>query len=1037
MANRWTDEQLEAINTEGSNVIVSAGAGSGKTAVLTERVLRKVKDGISVNRLLILTFTKAASEEMRTRIRKTLKKEGFLDQVNLIDSSYITTFDSYSLAIVKKYHTYLNISGNIKITDQTIIDIKKKEILEKIMDEKYKENSSRFEELVAHFALKNDTDLKSMILSINNKLDLRYDKKEYLENYEENYYSNEKIDEIINEYLLLIKNKRKIIKNLLDDIRGELEGETLEKFEYEINKIVNKDNYDELKVALDTFKMPRKNKEYTDKAVVLKDYIKSVINDLKDLCIYESVDSIKNSLLNSKDDTLEIIDIILRLDEKYNKIKYKEEMFDFNDISHLAIKLVKENEEVRNEIRDSFGEILIDEYQDTSDTQEMFINEIANNNVYMVGDIKQSIYRFRNANPYIFKDKYDTYSKDNKKGKKIDLIKNFRSREEVLNNINLIFSKIMDDEIGGANYIKEHQMVFGNKTYIEEGKTNQNYNMTLLNYEVDERYKKDVQEAFIIGYDIKNKIENKVQIFDKDEKVLRDIEYKDCAILLDVKKNFNLYKQIFEYLNIPLLLYSDTNLTLSDDLYVLKNLVKLIILVKENNYNAEFKYVFISVARSFLFNYMDDYIYDVFENNSFKGDEIVKKALKLKDKIDYLPLEELFNEILEEYNYEDKILNTKDIIDKEKRLEYIINLLSDLSQMGYTLYDLSYYLEEVTENNYSIKYKPYQDSTNSVKIMSIHASKGLEFPICYFSGFENRFNQLDLKQKIAYDNNYGIMLPEIDEESIPTIRMKLYKIKSRREDISERIRLFYVALTRAKEKMIMVLPKKEDESIESKIVSNIVRDKYISFDSIMESIRFELEPYIKDIKDVKYTNEYLYKQELEEIKIDNNGKFIVNNLLFTEEAKEESHFSKTKITLIDKETKENMEIGTKVHQILEEIDFKNPDIDDLDLDNFLKRKIEKFINSKLIKENLNSKIFKEYEFIDDSDNEVKRGIIDLLIENEKEIIIVDYKLNNVLDEAYKKQLNGYKDEISKISNKPIKLYLYSIIEEKLEKVENL
>ena len=1037
MANRWTDEQLEAINTEGSNVIVSAGAGSGKTAVLTERVLRKVKDGISVNRLLILTFTKAASEEMRTRIRKTLKKEGFLDQVNLIDSSYITTFDSYSLAIVKKYHTYLNISGNIKITDQTIIDIKKKEILEKIMDEKYKENSSRFEELVAHFALKNDTDLKSMILSINNKLDLRYDKKEYLENYEENYYSNEKIDEIINEYLLLIKNKRKIIKNLLDDIRGELEGDTLEKFEYEINKIVNKDSYDELKVALDTFKMPRKNKEYTDKAVVLKDYIKSVINDLKDLCIYESVDSIKNSLLNSKDDTLEIIDIILRLDEKYNKIKYKEEMFDFNDISHLAIKLVKENEEVRNEIRDSFGEILIDEYQDTSDTQEMFINEIANNNVYMVGDIKQSIYRFRNANPYIFKDKYDNYSKDNKKGKKIDLIKNFRSREEVLNNINLIFSKIMDDEIGGANYIKEHQMVFGNKTYIEEGKTNQNYNMTLLNYEVDERYKKDVQEAFIIGYDIKNKIENKVQIFDKDEKVLRDIEYKDCAILLDVKKNFNLYKQIFEYLNIPLLLYSDTNLTLSDDLYVLKNLVKLIILVKENNYNAEFKYVFISVARSFLFNYMDDYIYDVFENNSFKGDEIVKKALKLKDKIDYLPLEELFNEILEEYNYEDKILNTKDIIDKEKRLEYIINLLSDLSQMGYTLYDLSYYLEEVTENNYSIKYKPYQDSTNSVKIMSIHASKGLEFPICYFAGFENRFNQLDLKQKIAYDNNYGIMLPEIDEESIPTIRMKLYKIKSRREDISERIRLFYVALTRAKEKMIMVLPKKEDESIESKIVSNIVRDKYISFDSIMESIRFELEPYIKDIKDVKYTNEYLYKQELEEIKIDNNGKFIVNNLLFNEEAKEESHFSKTKITLIDKETKENMEIGTKVHQILEEIDFKNPDIDDLDLDNFLKRKIEKFINSKLIKENLNSKIFKEYEFIDDSDNEVKRGIIDLLIENEKEIIIVDYKLNNVLDEAYKKQLNGYKDEISKISNKPIKLYLYSIIEEKLEKVENL
>ena len=1035
MANRWTEEQLEAINTEGNNVIVSAGAGSGKTAVLTERVLRKVKDGIPVNKLLILTFTKAASEEMRTRIRKTLKKEGFLDQVNLIDSSYITTFDSYSLSLVKKYHTYLNVSSNIKITDQTIIDIKKKEILEKVMEQKYKENSTRFEDLIVHFALKNDNDLKNMIMSINNKLDLRYDKKEYLKNYEENYYTDKEIDKTIDEYLKLIENKKNTIKDILDDIRGELEGETLEKFEYEIKKIVNKTTYEDLKEALEVFKMPRKNKEYTEKATVLKDYIKSIITDLKDLCIYESTISMKEKILNSKDDTLEIIDIILRLDEEYNKIKYKEEMFDFTDISHLAIKLVKENKEIRDEISNSFQEILIDEYQDTSDTQEMFINEIANHNVYMVGDIKQSIYRFRNANPYIFKEKYDTYSRDNTKGIKIDLIKNFRSREEVLNNINLIFSRIMDDEIGGANYIKEHQMVFGNKTYIEEGKTNQNYDMTLLNYEVDERFKKTVQEAFIIGYDIKNKIENKIQIFDKDEKVLRDIEYKDCAILLDVKKNFTLYKQIFEYLDIPLLLYSDTDLTLSDDLYVLKNLIKLIILVKENNYNTEFKYVFTSISRSFLFNYDDEYIYSVFEDNSFKNDEIVKKALNIIDKINYLPLENLFTTILEEYDYENKLLSTKDIIDKEKRIEYIMNLFKDFSLKGYTLYDLSYYLEEVTENNYSIKYKPYQDSTNSVKIMSIHASKGLEFPICYFAEFENRFNQLDLKQKITYDNDYGILLPEVDEESIPTIRMKLYKIKSRREDISERIRLFYVALTRAKEKMIMVLPKKEDESIETSIVSNVIRDKYISFDSIMESIRFILEEYTENIEGINYTNEYLYKRINEEIEINDATKFIVENLVFNQEEKEESHFSKSSVTLIDKETKEKMEIGTKVHQILEEIDFKNPEIENLDIDNFLKNKISKFINSEIIKENINSKFYKEYEFIDDSEEETKRGIIDLLIENDKEMIIIDYKLSNILDDAYKNQLNGYKDEISKVTNKPIKIYLYSIIGESFEEIK--
>ena len=1035
MANRWTEEQLEAINTEGNNVIVSAGAGSGKTAVLTERVLRKVKSGIPVNKLLILTFTKAASEEMRTRIRKTLKKEGFLDQVKLIDSSYITTFDSYSLALVKKYHTFLNVSKDIKITDQTIIDIRKKEILDKIMDEKYKESNERFEDLITHFALKNDNEIKSMIMSINNKLDLRYDKKEYLENYEDTYYSEKSLEKVINEYLEVIEKKKKIIEELLEDIKGELEGETLEKFLYEINKIINTDSYENLKNNLLNFTMPRKNKEYTDKAVQLKDYIKSVITDLKDLCIYEDIQSIKNHILNSKNDTLEIVDIILRLDEEFNKVKIKEEMYDFNDISHLAIKLVKENKDIREEIKNSFQEILIDEYQDTSDTQEMFISEIANHNVYMVGDIKQSIYRFRNANPYIFKDKYDNYSKDNSKGIKIDLIKNFRSREEVLNNINLIFSRIMDDEIGGANYIKEHQMVFGNKTYIEEGKTDQNYDMTILTYEESDDFKNKVKEAFIIANDIKEKIKNNYQIFDKDEKVLRKIEYKDCAILLDIKKDFSLYKQIFEYLNIPLLLYSDTNLTLSDDLYVLKNLIKLLLLVHDNNYTEEFKYAYMSVARSFLFNYKDEEIYETFKDNSFKNNEIVKKAINLKKYIDFMPLEELFYKILEEYNYEEKILSTKDIIDKEKRLEYILSLFGDFSERGYTLYDLSYYLEEVIENNYSIKYKPYQDSTNSVKIMSIHASKGLEFPICYFASFDNRFNQLDLKQKITFDNNYGIILPEVEEESIPTIRMKLYKLKSRREDISERIRLFYVALTRAKEKMIMLLPNKEDNSFESDIVSNIIRDKYISFNSIMESIRFILYNYIKEVDNIEYTNEYLYNKNGKELEKDSNIKLEVNNLSFLEEEKEESHFSKSSIKVIDKETKEKMEIGTKVHQILEEIDFNNPEIDSLDIDDFLKNKIKKFLDNKIIKDSLNGKIYKEYEFIDNSEDEIKRGIIDLLIEKEDEIIIIDYKLNDVLDEAYKKQLNGYKDEISKIKEKRISIYLYSIIGENFEEIK--
>lgn len=1033
MANRWTPEQQEAINIENTNVIVSAGAGSGKTAVLSERVLRKIKDGTSINRLLILTFTKAAAKEMKERIRKKLKDEKYDEQVKLIDSSYITTFDSYSLSIVKKYYTYLHVDKNIKITDEALIDIRKKDILDKILDNKYKEGSESFSNLIYNFALKDDKDLKRLILTINKKLDLKYDKKEYLENYEKTYYSEEQINKTIEEFLNILENKVLQIKDLKQRLESNLEGKTLEKFRIEFSKMEEDFSYDNTLNFLNNFSMPRKTKDYTEEMTSIKDEIKSLIDDLKKLCIYEKIEDMKQSILNSRENTLEIVDILLKLHNEFEIVKQKEGLYDFNDISHLAIKLVKENETIREEIKNSFDEILIDEYQDTNDIQELFISQIQNNNVYMVGDIKQSIYRFRNANPYLFKTKYDNYSK-NIGGKKIDLIKNFRSRDEVLNNINLIFNYIMDDDIGGANYIQDHQMVFGNMTYKNEGNTNQDYNMKVLTYEQDDTFKNIVKEAFIIASDIKNKIENKYQIFDKDKKILRNAEYSDFVILLDVKKNFTLYKQIFEYLNIPLLMYSDTDLTLSDDLFVLKNLIKLILLVHDNNYTEEFKYNYVSLARSFLFNYSDNDIFTTCINNNFKEDEIINKCKKISTTIDYLPLTQIFENILEEFNYLEKILTTKNIIDKEKRVEYITNLLNDLSDKNYNLYDLSYYLEQVIELGYNIKYKPYQSSVNSVKIMSIHTSKGLEFPICYLAGTENKFNTRDITEKISFDNNYGILLPEISEEVLPTIRTMLYKIKARREDISERIRLLYVLVTRAKEQFIIVMPEKEKETYLENKVSIVKRDKYISFNSILESIKPLLSEYTEKQENIKYTDEYLYQSNIKELEKDTEEKITLEEISFDNNQIEETHYSKNSINLIDKETRKVMDIGTEVHQILEEIDFNKPNLDELVPDKFIRNKIDKFIQSDIIKNNLNSTFYKEYEFIFTKENEIKRGIIDLLIENDKEMIIIDYKLNNVLDEAYTKQLNGYKEYISTITTKPIKVYLYSIIGEKFEEV---
>ena len=1026
--SKFTEEQELAINYEESNVIVSAGAGSGKTMVLSERVLRKLRDGVRINQLLLLTFTEKAAFEMKDRIRKKIEEDPSVrKELDYIDSSYITTFDSFALSMVRKYSYLINVGNDVKIADASTIHLEKQRIIDDIFERLYEEKNELFLKLIDDFTIKKDNDIKEAIININNKLDLKYDKIPYLNSYINEFYKEDKIKSLFDEYLNLLKSKIKEINELLTEFSNYVDTDYFHSVMEAFSPLLNSTDYNSIKESI-KFKFPDRPKGSGDESKAIKDSIDDIRDELDKLTRFESEKEALETFKSTKDYVKVIIDIIKELDQRINDFKKNLNVYEFVDISKMAIRIVDENESVRKELSNSFNEIMIDEYQDTSDLQEEFIKKIAKNNVYMVGDIKQSIYRFRNANPYLFKQKYDDYSK-NIDGFKIDLTKNFRSRKEVIDNINVLFSNIMTDNMGGADYITSHKMFHGNQNYDTLGLTEYNNNVELINYEYDKElgFSHEEIEIFYIAKDIKQKVENKYKIFDMKNGVLRDSNYGDFAILLDKSTDFDLYKKIFQYLNIPMTKYNSTNITEEVEIVLLNNIIKLLINRRDKNYDIEFNYALTSILRSYLFSYDDGTIFDVVTNKKYDI-EPIKIIDEIVNNINSLSLKEIIYEIIEKFNFYSKIILVGDIKNRLNRINSIINIFDNLASIGYTIDDSYNYLSQLIEDKYKIEVKELDVIPNSVKIMTIHGSKGLEFPICYFASLHSKFNIRELNEKFMFYDKYGIICPYFKEGIGKTFVKDLVRNDYLIEEVSEKIRLFYVALTRPKEKFIMVtsLPEKSIHSVK----------KARSFLDFINYSKDLLITYVKniDVSTLELTDEYNmikksnYKDSIPKTNesIDFKEINISNTELHKEKISKETH------NLLDKSTKEKMKFGTKMHEVLELIDFKNPKIDSLDIDEYYKDKIKNFISLIDVDKIINT--YKEYEFLYKKEDSVLHGIVDLILEYDDHIKIIDYKLKNIDDENYLKQLESYKEYIELKTNKRIDIYLFSIIDGTLNKL---
>ena len=1009
---KFTFDQQRAIEDEG-NIIVSAGAGSGKTAVLSERVLYYVKEKkYSIKDFLILTFTRLAAGEMKNRIRKKLAKNN-LDDANYVDIADITTFDSFSNGLVKKYHTYLNIDQNFSIIDSNIISVLKRKYIREELDNLYLEENPIFFELLERYCYKDDSNIEGLILDILNAGELEIDKEGFYEHFIDKYYSKEMVNKIISTLFESLKMKRSLITSSIDlvpDTYDKKGNSSKELWQKQFDLLDSLEDYDSLLEGLLSFSLPRislkeLDQDELDSYQILKDKIKKVKDYCKELC--SSIDG-ENLILSSKKYFELLIQIAKKVDQRQFAFKTKYQVFEFSDIGKFAIKLVKENPNIREELKNKYKMIMIDEYQDTSEIQEIFISYIQNNNVYCVGDIKQSIYGFRNARCDIFKNKYQQY-KSKINGKAIDLNTNFRSRKEVLDNINTIFKEIMTNNFGGADYLHEHMIEYGNKAYLDEINPSQNNNLEIYSYQNDDKEK----EIRIIANDIISKINSHYEVMEPndDKWTLRPCEFKDFAIIIDRGNSFEDYLRVFNEYQIPLYVEKDEDIKNNNLVSLLKNILIIIKYLKNNiEINNEFKHAFVSLARSFIFEYSDQKIYLICQNNQYLDDMICHK---IKDIIVSCYDDSYFNlfyQIIESLDVYSLLSKIGDIDKNASYLDSFISSFKQMEELDFDLDDFIEYLDNINQYDLKFTLSSKGSSINSVRLLNIHKSKGLEFNIIYFPGLNKSFPSQDKRKSCSFSSKFG---PYLDDDISLTKKAYLYDWDM--ENLSERIRLFYVSLTRAREKMIFLLENKTKYLPKEVFESNSFYDLFYPLKDLF---------VIKDMTNYQNNSLHLVESQNESIS------FNLKELNFDHSLNNRSSHASKELSF--KTDQKLLDFGNKLHQALEDIDFINPDYS-LISSTYIKNKVKGFLSSDLIKNVNQAKVFKEYEFIDEVNH--TEGIIDLFLKYPDRIVLIDYKTKNIDDENYNHQIKVYYDFLYQKYHLPIDSYLYSIIDEKYRKVD--
>ncbi len=1026
----WTEAQQKAISAREGKFLISAGAGSGKTAVLSERAMQLIKEGhCKIDELLVLTFANDAAAVMKTRILgKLTQKENAEDEACLaaaraIDSACIMTFDALANRLVQDFGYLLGVPSGFTVDSCEMLKLEAHRILEGYSETLCHKEQREYIDLIYRYCLKNAGPIRDLVYRIYEQSRLSPDPEAWLDNTVDQTYTREYFMDCAE------KARQQVLETLYaadlpDEIKAMIEGSESDK-STALGSVFGwiDDLIEAYEISLEagngafvSYKKPRL-KSVKDLSSEEKDTLKAYwdpfMEGIKSACkeaiqISDSEDALKE-FLDDKGHIEILVSMAKELSKDLREISRQAGLYTYNDIFHLALRLLDEPE-VKKHFAGKFKFAMVDEYQDTSDLQQAFLDKLGLENVFCVGDVKQSIYGFRHANPKLFASLSKDYSQG-EGGTLIRLEENFRSREAVLDGINHIFDGQMTEDLGGVDYQKGEALKFGNTSYSDSDSA-EKYGVSLIGVNglsSDSKF----PEARYVANDIARKLNAGYKVYDRDAKLLRPCKPGDFAILLSTRKRYKDFISELENLKIPYVADLGRAISDSDVLMCLCRLVDYYVKIGTGEDKEALKHDYVSVRRSFLYMDSDEEIYKAIKSGEYLSGEFAKEALADREKVVGASIPEAIRFLIEKHDFRNGFLKAKNTKRQLTILYSVLDIAECLERLGK---DVSYFGKlprhlKVYKNE--LEAGDVNMSADCVKLYTVHKSKGLEFPIVYVADLEHGFNITDLRDPFLANRDYGIAVPPMRKDCMHP-PMAAYRIAHKKELVSEQVRLFYVALTRAEQNLNLVLdvtPPVEGETKRKKKKRKPGRGINSFYDFLSLSRRNpDSEVFLDD------ASLEAYKQgHREEATID--FKFYSHAPL----SKEVKAKRASKETLFGDEGA--MEYGNLLHSYMQMVKFNEPSDLSFIKDSKAHERIKVVLELPPFALGGNVRAYKEYAYLDANGRE---GVIDLLLVGQFEARVIDYKSSDITDPAYQEQVKRYCEYVSAAFALPTKGYLVSL-----------